>query len=65
MPFYRICPHCHAHLDFCERCDCQDKENGQKLQDKKEAVPDAANIQGGRVENGLPTNISTSILTKE
>ena len=39
MPYYRICPQCHAYLDFGERCDCQDKE---------EAAPDAANIEGGQ-----------------
>ena len=50
MPFYRICPLCHAYLDFGERCDCQDKET----------APDAANIEDGQVENGLPTNIPTS-----
>ena len=55
VPYYRICPNCGAYLDFGERCDCQDKET----------APDAANIEGGQVEIGLPTNISTSILTKE
>ncbi len=25
MPMYKICPHCGAHLDHGERCDCQDK----------------------------------------
>lgn len=52
---YRIYTLCGANLDPGERCDCQDKET----------APDAANIEGGQVENGLPTNISTSILTKE
>lgn len=56
MPYYRICPQCHAYLDFGERCDCQDKE---------EAAPSAANTESGQVEIGLPTNISTSILTKD
>ena len=40
MPFYRICPLCHAYLDFGERCDCQDKET----------APDAANIEDGQEE---------------
>lgn len=51
MPFYRICPQCHAYLDFGERCDCQDKE---------EAAPDAANIEGGQVESELSDPRSTS-----
>lgn len=29
--YYRTCPHCQAHLDPGERCDCQDA--------KKEAAP--------------------------
>lgn len=53
MPYYRKCPLCGSALDPGERCDCQDKE---------EAAPDAANIQSGKVENGLPTNISASIV---
>lgn len=23
MAYYRICPYCGAHLDCCEKCDCQ------------------------------------------
>lgn len=49
--YYRPCPTCGASLDPGERCDCQEKEK---------AAPDAANIQSGKVEKGLPTNISTS-----
>ena len=26
MSFYRTCPHCGAHLDPGERCDCHDNE---------------------------------------
>lgn len=55
MPYYRICPQCHAYLDFGERCDCQDKET----------APDAANIEGGQVESELRNPFSTSILTKD
>ena len=55
MAYYRRCPICKAALDPGEICtDCQDKET----------APDAANIEGGQVENGLPTNISTSIITE-
>ena len=56
MPYYRTCPVCGAHLDFGERCDCQDKEK---------AAPDATNIESGKVENGLPTNFSTSDFNKQ
>lgn len=50
MPYYKPCPLCGAALDPGERCDCQDKET----------APSAANAEGGKVEIGLPTNISTS-----
>jgi len=26
MSYYRTCPHCGAHLDPGERCDCRDNE---------------------------------------
>ena len=55
MPYYKPCPLCGAALDPGERCDCQDKET----------APSATNTESGKVEIGLPTNISTSILTKE
>lgn len=51
MPYYRICPQCHAYLDFGERCDCQDKE---------EAAPSAANTGDGKVERELTAPNSTS-----
>ena len=54
--YYRPCPTCGANLDPGERCDCQDKEK---------AAPVLEHRDGPKVENGLPTNISTSILTKE
>lgn len=37
----KICPDCGAHLDFGERCDCQ--------QDKKTA-PDAESTEGGSLK---------------
>ena len=41
--YYRICPHCGAHLDPGERCDCQDK--------KREAAP----LQRERPQAKVPT----------
>lgn len=56
MAYYRRCPICKAALDPGEICtDCRDKE---------EAALDAVNIQSSKVENGLPTNISTSIISE-
>lgn len=53
MPYYRICPYCHAYLDFGERCDCQDKET----------APSAANTESGpKVESELTDPRSTSIV---
>lgn len=45
MPQYKTCPHCGAHLDHGERCDCQDE--------KREAAP----LQRERPQNKA-TNIS-------
>lgn len=25
MAYYKICPYCGAHLDCCEKCDCQNE----------------------------------------
>lgn len=54
MPFiFRKCPLCGAYLDPGEKCDCEEK-----------TVANAANTDNGKMENGLPTNISTTILPK-
>lgn len=54
MPLiFRKCPLCGANLDPVERCDCEEK-----------TVANAANTDNGEVENGFPTNISTTILPK-
>ena len=47
----RACPDCGASLDPSERCDCQKEKTAPVLQHRS-----------GKVENGLPTNFSTSIL---
>lgn len=46
---YRECPHCGAHLDPGERCDCQDR---------KEDAPDAPGTPSH--ENGIATTASLS-----
>ena len=51
MSYYKTCPHCGAHLDPGETCDCRDN--------KKTAL-DAANIQSGTVEQSLSDTVSTS-----
>lgn len=51
MPFYRICPQCHAYLDFGEQCDCQDKEK---------AAPMLQHQDGSKVESELIDPRSTS-----
>ena len=67
MPYYKPCPLCGAALDPGERCDCQDRQNPYKRHTKnaQKTAPSAVNTESGKVEIGLPTNISTSILTKE
>lgn len=41
---YKTCPFCGDHLDFGERCRCQEDK---PLQTKKETAPDGANIEDG------------------
>ena len=53
MPYYRICPYCHAYLDFGERCDRQDEEK---------AAPSAVNTESGKVDQKLTDPRSTSII---
>lgn len=48
MSYYKTCPHCGAHLDPGETCDCRDN--------KKTAL-DAANIQSGKVEQSLTSPV--------
>lgn len=48
MSYYRVCPHCGAHLDSGERCDCQDE---------KEAAVSAANTDNGKAGYELTTQI--------
>ena len=54
MSYYTVCPCCGSHLDPCESCDCQCKEN---------AAPGATNTKDGKVEQ-IATAVSTSILTE-
>ena len=55
MSYFRTCPHCGAHLDPGEVCDCRET--------KKTAL-DATNIQDGRVEQ-VDKAVSTSNDTRE
>ncbi|MEZ3506370.1 MAG: hypothetical protein K1W10_05400 [Lachnospiraceae bacterium] len=34
---YKTCPHCGAHLDPDERCDCQDLETAAQKEESKKA----------------------------
>lgn len=34
MPYYNTCPHCGAHLDPGERCDCQSPNTEPKKGEK-------------------------------
>lgn len=53
MSYYRICPHCGAHLDPGEACDCRDKTK---------TAPSAANTEDGQVEQSLPDTDSASTI---
>lgn len=45
--YYKTCPHCGAHLDPGEKCDCRDK---------RETAPGAANTGDGKNESATNTN---------
>ena len=49
MSYYRVCPHCGAHLDSGERCDCQDE---------KKAAAGVRSTSNGKAEKGFTTSIS-------
>lgn len=55
MSYYRTCPHCGAHLDSGERCDCREAKN---------TALDATNIQDGGAEQSL-TAVSASNDTRD
>lgn len=38
MPQYKICPHCRAHLDPGERCDCDEHEQPEQEMARRPAV---------------------------
>ena len=54
MSYYRVCPLCGAALDPGEQCDCRNE---------KESAASATNTDGGGVETGMQTHISTSSLS--
>lgn len=51
MTYYRTCPHCGAHLDPGERCDCRDNEK---------TAPRAANTQSGKREQDSQSLVSAT-----
>lgn len=54
MSYYKVCPHCGAHLDPGEVCDCRNKEK---------APASAANTGEGRADTSDQT-ISTFIMNE-
>ena len=78
MAYYKICPHCGAHLDPGEVCDCipslyvglspEDRRTVDskitELLNKAKAPASAANAGGGRVEQNLPGTDSASIMNE-
>lgn len=52
MSYYKTCPHCGAHLDPREVCEC-----------KEEAAPGATNTRDGKAEQ-IDTAVSASIVTE-
>ena len=78
MVYYKICPHCGAHLDPGEVCDCipslyaclSPKDRAAvdakitELRTKAKAPASAANAGEGRVEQSLTDAVSTSTITE-
>lgn len=54
MSCYHVYPHCGAHLDPGESCDCRDKEK---------TAPSAANTEDGKVEH-VDHAVSASTITE-
>lgn len=54
MSFFKVCPHCGAHLDPGESCDCRAKE---------EAPASSAKADEGGVEH-VDHAVSTSTITE-
>lgn len=50
MSYFKVCPHCGAHLDPGERCDCRNEETARG----------ATNTTDGKVEMDLNKDLSTS-----
>lgn len=77
MNYYRTCPHCGAHLDPGEKCDCFESkyarltpENKRKVDEeidrmveKQKAAPGASNTQGVGAEH-VDHAVSVSIITQ-
>lgn len=70
MSYYRICPHCGAHLDPGEVCDCQisaalllTEGAAEHWGDKKE-LPGAANTEQLKAEKVLTGSDSASIINE-
>ena len=76
MSYYKTCPHCGAHIDPGEACDCQDKKmerakellsgmTSQQLEyliEKWETALGVGSTQSGKAEQGLTDNVHASIV---
>lgn len=54
MAYYRVCPYCGAHLDCCEKCDCQivtATDNDIPMYSVDAEIPDGPITQGEEVKN--------------
>ena len=77
MSYFKICPHCGAHLDPGEKCDCirskyarLTPENKRRIDafvlalvEKQKAAPGASNTQDGGAEH-VDHAVSASIITQ-
>lgn len=68
--YFRTCPHCGAHLDPGEVCDCQISaallltEGAAECWENEKTAPSAANTEDGRAEQTLTRPDSASYDTE-
>ncbi len=63
MANYKTCPHCGAHLDYGERCDCQEKR--EDASDAAETPSQDSTICTSEIVSGLPGNVNPCLRLRE
>lgn len=59
---YKECPNCGAHLDPCERCDCQEKEEDASVAAE---TPSRIDANASNILSDNPLNVNDSLHLRE